>query len=258
MKHLFLLGVAALYGLNVFASTKVCVDHAKKTVTLSAHYYFYGNKASHTLAKPCVEEINRLFNNGLKIQLNKDGIWRKVIVKVGYSIKSEEEAAKLAASNAETKNNFVRIDVPPKGSRVTVSEHGLNSNNGYFIVANGLGQSTTCTHEFAHGLGLNHLPDPCDWRGKGVPPIMAPRGCKVDKQYQYVSDAITAPKGSTLNPAHRQVKSYEVSAINLGDLPYSWESNDKECAEQGHVAYKIYNRDGSKYDPRNLLQKWGL
>ena len=253
MKHIGLFAIAAsFFSFAAFASTKVCVDHRKNTVTLSAHYYFYGKQAKASKVNPCVAEINRLFNTGMKIQLNREGPWRKVIVKVTHDIVSEHQATQIAALNFEHKKNFVRVDTPPKGSRVTVSEHGLNSNYGYFIVSNGLGESTTCSHEFAHGLGLNHLPEPCDYRGKGVPPIMAARGCAVDKKYQYDPKAVAGANGGTINPSFRQVHASEISDINLGDLKYSWVSQEIECAGQGTLAHKMYNVDGSTYQPGGL------
>jgi hypothetical protein len=250
MKQFLVLSiVAGLFSFASFASTRVCVDHRKNTVTLSAHYVFYGKQAKAAQVNPCVAEINRLFNTGIEIQFNKSGPWKKVIVKVTHEVMTEQNAAQAATLNYEHKNNFVRVDTPPKGSRVTVSEHGLDSNYGYFIVSNGLGESTTCSHEFAHGLGLNHLPDPCDYRGKGVPPIMAARGCAVDKKYQYDPKARAGAQGGTVNPEFRQVHAYEISNINLGDLDYQWVSKDVECAGQGHLVRKIYNLDGSTYIP---------
>lgn len=253
MKHLgSLVVLATIFSFAASASSKVCVDHGKKTVTISAHYYFYGDEATPLKVKPCVDEINRLFNNGSQIQLNRDGIWRKIIVKVTHDVVPISQAVQLATFNFDPKFNFVRIDTPTKGSRVTVSEHGLNSNYGYFIVSNGLGESTTCTHEFAHGLGLNHLPDPCDWRGKGAPPIMAPRGCKVDKKYQYDPAAKAGDEGGTINPSFRKVQAKEFSAINMGDLPFEWVSGNTECAGQGRVTHKMYNKDGSTFQPGGL------
>lgn len=213
---------------------------------------FYGDAANASRVNPCVAEINRLFNTGMQIQLNKDGVWRKVIVKVTHDIVTTYQAEQVNTFNYEQKNNFVRIDNPTKGSQISVSEHALNSNYGYFIVSNGLGESTTCSHEFAHGLGLDHLPEPCDYRGKGVPPIMAARGCAVDKKYQYDPKARAGAKGGTINPSFRQVSAKEISKINLGDLNYKWITSDIECAGQGVVGHKMYNKDGSTYKPGSL------
>lgn len=246
---------AALMTFNALASTEVCIDHKRKVITLSAHYYFYGWEATADTAKKCVDEINRQFNNGHRIMLNKQGEWLNVSVKVTHSVVDENSAATLSASNYDPKINFVRIDTPTKGSRVTVSEHGLSSNYGYFITKNGLGNSTTCTHEFAHGLGLVHI-DPCDWRGKGVPPIMAARGCLVDSKFQYNPSVKAGAIGGTINPSTRQVHSKEFSLINMGDLDYKWVTQNKECASQGKSSKRIYNRDGSTYLATSPFVPW--
>lgn len=250
MKHKGLVGLfLSLLSMGALASSEVCVDHRKNTVTISADYYFYGNYARANQVSPCAAEINRMFNRGLMVQLNKSGSWKKLIVKVRPFIVTEQQASNIAVMNHQTKNNFVRIDIPTKGSRVVISEHGLRSNFGYFIVDNDLGTSTTCSHEFAHGLGLKHVGEPCDWRGKGVPPIMANRGCLVDKKFQYNPKAKAGKDGGTVNPIHRQVLASEISKIKMGDLSYSWKTADIECASQGTVANNLFHRDGQRYRP---------
>ena len=79
MKHFLVLSMAAtLFSFAAIASTEVCVNHRKNTVTLKAHYLFYGKEAKAERVNPCVAEINRLFNNGMEIQFNKEGfLWRR-------------------------------------------------------------------------------------------------------------------------------------------------------------------------------------
>ena len=214
-----------------------------------AHYKFYGDGAKEEVVKACVNEINSMFNDKFKLQLNKNGAWRRVVTKISYKVISEADAKAFSLSNLDPKNNVVRIDTPSRGSRVDISEHGLNNNYGYFISVNGLGSSTTCTHEFGHGIGLQHLPEPCNWEGKGVPPIMAPRGCAVDRQYQYDPFVQPGRKGGSLNPKFRQLHPSEISAINFGDLDFKWVSPSKECATKGRALNKIYNKDGTFYLP---------
>lgn len=252
MKQKSLFGLlVTLLSMGAMGSSEVCIDHGKNTVTISADYYFYGNYAKSNQVNPCASEINRMFNTGLMVQLNKRGTWKKLVVKVKPYIVTEAQAINLALNNKNTKNNFVRIDVPTKGSRVNISEHGLRSNFGYFIVENDLGTSTTCTHEFAHGLGLQHVGEPCDWRGKGVPPIMANRGCFVDKKYQYNPKAKAGKAGGTINPIHRQVLASEISKIKLGDLSFQWVTPEKECASQGTATNVLFHKDGSRYMAEN-------
>lgn len=227
------------------ASTRVCVDHTKKTVTLSANYFFYGGYAVPEQVNPCVREINRMFNNVANVQINGRGEWMKVIFDVRGKIVSEEEAISIASKNTNTRTNLVRVDIPSKGSKFIMSEHSINGNHGYFVATNDLGSSTTCAHEFAHGLGLKHI-DPCDWRGKGVPPIMAGRGCLVDKKYQYNPIAKAGSNGGTVDPTKRRVSLAEIASIDMGELDFSWVSPTIECASQGTVSNTIYKRDGNK------------
>lgn len=235
---------------SAFASSEVCIDNWKNELTLSAHYYVYGDDATADIAADCIAEINKQFNRKHKILLNKTGDWLDIKVNVTHTLVSEKVASTVAAANVDPKVNFIRIDNPTAGSRVTVSEHGLGSNYGYFIIQNGLGYSTTCTHEFAHGLGLDHI-NPLDWRGKGVPPIMAARGTKVDKEFQYNPRAIAGAAGGTINPNKRQVHTSEFTLINMGDLKYRWTGIKTECAKQGKVVRKMYRKDGSMYNAKN-------
>lgn len=256
MKHLILVSLSAIFlSAASFASSEICVNHSKKIITIYAHYFFYGNEATQTGTRNCVNEINRMFNNGTRIQLNKSGDWLKVVTKVTHSVVTEKKAAQISAGNTSTRYNFVRIDTPPKSSGTDISEHGLNSNFGYFLTENGLGTSTTCTHEFAHGLGLDHIA-PLDWRGKGVPPIMAARGTKVDAKYQYDPKAKIGQDGATVNPSFRVVLSREFRDINMGDLNFKWVSQNTECAQQGRIAQRIYRKDGSYYKPSSSTYSW--
>jgi len=258
MRHIHLLALASsMMTLTVFASSEVCIDHAKNEIQINAHYIFYGSEARTETARPCIDEINRMVNIGAQIQLNKKGLWRTLVAKVTHSILPESDVAGFALSNTNPKYNIVRLDNPTDKSRVDVSEHSLNGNSGYFIVANKLGASTTCTHEFGHGLGLNH-PVPCDFRGKGVPPVMANRGCYVDQQFQYDTTVRAGLKGGTINPNSRKLHYKEIQALNFGDLDFKWVSQDKECALQGHAQNRIYHRDGTSYTRSQLksMESW--
>ncbi|MBA2404758.1 MAG: hypothetical protein H0V66_08305 [Bdellovibrionales bacterium] len=249
MRHSLKLLFFFLVCLEAQGSAQICIDHAKNEVQINAHYIFYGDEATNTRATACINEINKLYNNSSQIQLNKTGPWRKIVAKVSFALLSEFYVTQFSNLNSDPKVNFVRIDNPTKDSRVIISEHGLGGNYGYFIVANGLGSSTTCTHEFAHGLGLNHVKNKnktdCDWRGKGVPPIMAARGCWVDPKFQYDPKVKAGTKGGTINPVHRRVHSSEMSALNLGDLDYRWVSQNKECANIGKAENKVYKKSGA-------------
>lgn len=251
MRRLIIAGFATfLVATQAFSSAEVCINHETNVLEVRAHYFFYGNQAWHKYAKPCIDEINRIFNEGDRsIQLNKTGAWRKLRFNVTYEImkeKNDEDAVlRKIYYNINPKYNYARIDQPPKGASVYVSEHALKGNTGYFDIRNGLGDSTTCAHEFGHGLGLEH-PEPCDFRGKGVPPVMGNRGCLVDAKFQYNPKARAGGEGGTVNPVHRRMTNSEFQQLNLGDLDYRFRTQNLECAKLGRARNTMYDGKGNK------------
>lgn len=249
MRRFLIAGFSTLLvATQAFSSAEVCINHDTNVVEVRAHYLFYGAQAWHKYAKPCIDEINRIFNDGNRqIQLNKTGAWRKLKFNVTYEImedKNDEDAIlRKIYYNTNPKYNYARIDQPPKGAKVYVSEHALKGNTGYFDIRNGLGTSTTCAHEFGHGLGLEH-PEPCDFRGKGVPPVMGNRGCLVDSQYQYNPKARAGAQGGTVNPVHRRMTDKEFQQLNLGDLDYRFRNQKLECAKLGKAGNTMYDSKG--------------
>jgi hypothetical protein len=240
-----LLVSTVVVSMPAMGSAEICIDHLKDKIHINAHYYFYGDEATSAVASPCIAEINRMFNLGHKIQLRKEGSFKDIVTKVTYSIISEEDALELAQGNTSSKKNFVRIGNVTSVPNGDISRHGLKSNWGFFVVQNNLGQSTTCSHEFAHGLGLDHSTTGFDWRGKGVPPIMAPRGSLVDKIYQRDPNAKAGAAGGTLDPKHRQIHVQEYTNLKLGALDYSWRLQEKECADLGSAQNIIFKSNGT-------------
>lgn len=228
---------------QAFASAVVCIDHRRDEVIVRAHYIYYGPYARQAPAKACTDEINYLFNNGTQIQFNKKGKFRNLKFKVTHEVLNYAETLIRAADNDSPIINFGRIDLPSKGSKTDVSFHTLGSNSAYFHVGNNLGKSTTCAHEFGHGLGLDHTPGH-DFRGDGTPPIMAERGSIVDPQFQYDQFANPGKPGGTVNPVHRKVSQKEIQDLNLGDLDYRWVTPNLECAPLGKPYNQIYNNNG--------------
>ncbi len=68
-------------------------------------------------------------------------------------------------------------------------------------------------------LGLEH-PLNLDYRGKGIPRIMYPRGTLVDAQYQYDPSKPAGEKGGTMHPMYRKVFAEDVAALRLEKLRF--------------------------------------
>ena len=117
----------------------------------------------------------------------------------------------LAPNNRDFRNNFVRIE---KSNHITRSMMGfvIGDNSGHWITTDDLGISTTASHEFGHALGLPH-PKKLDYRGEGVPPLMAPRGTFVDAEYQWYTHVKAGEHGGTMNAKHRKVSEEEISLV---------------------------------------------
>ena len=120
--------------------------------------------------------------------------------------------------NTNSKNNYLRIKEYSANDISFVD--GLNSNTGYFKLANLLNNSTTAAHEFGHTLGLDH-PEILDIRGSGVPGIMYPRGSLVDPRFQYDPNIAAGQKGGTINPFHRKVLQQDIDNLQLHKLNFS-------------------------------------
>ncbi len=230
---------------QVMAGSEICIDKAKDTITVSSHYYFYGNYAKSIYTRPCVAEINRMFNSSHMMKLRGTDTWRKVIFKVTGSIVSPSQAADLMRHHStDTRYNFVRIE---KHGKASISMHSLNGNSGVFKTGDGLGLSTTCAHEYGHGLGIDH-PTKAEFSGKGVPPLMAARGAIVERKYQYNPLARPGTSGGTVNPLHRRLNSEELSRANFGALDFRPAGPNKECAQQG--------REAVTYGEDNTVKDW--
>lgn len=96
---------------------------------------------------------------------------------------------------------------------------GLGCNTGYFKLENLYKGSTTAAHEYGHTLGLEH-PSDLDYRGKGVPGIMYPRGTLVDPEYQYEPDKPAGAKGGALHPMYRKVRKEDIGLLKIEHLDF--------------------------------------
>jgi len=176
-------------------------------VVVSANLIFYGSQATNKNAQAIAKEIQSLYNTA-RATITINGKQYNVKFNITSQVVSASVAAILAQNNTDIKNNFIRVE--NQGATIR-SEMELGGNAGYFVTSDKLGQSTTASHEFGHGLGLPHSPE--NQIGQGQPDIMAARGTLVDPKFQYASNAKPGAPGGTLNPFLRAVLQKNVSDV---------------------------------------------
>ena len=210
------------------------LDKANKTVTVKSNIVFYGADGSAALATKAAANIQSQWNaaNG---KTTIDGVEYSVKFEVTGTYNSSLTASDITG-NTDIKNNYIKM----VASGIAVSYmDGVGSNTGEFLVSNvNDPNSTTETHEFGHGFGLDH-PTDLDLRTKALPggaigpqlpadppSIMYPRGTAVDAQYTYdPSKGATAGTPSvnatnTMNPTTRKVTQTDIKNLGLDKLTY--------------------------------------
>jgi len=179
-------------------------------VIVSANLIFYGSQATPKTAQAITNEIQTLYN-AVGATVSSNGKNYDVKFNVTFQVVSEKQAQQLASGNTDIKNNFVEISESNEMGR---SFMDLGGNSGSFVTTDNLGTSTTASHEYGHGLGLEHSSS--DQRGKGQPDIMAARGTLVDPKFQYNPSARANSPGGTINPALRKVTQQNIQDIFRG------------------------------------------
>lgn len=198
---------------------EVEINPANHTVTIHSHIITYGNAANEKVTELIREEIESMWNEP------KGTIYiKRIAFTVRFAIKAVckpliEEEDVLA--NTDPRNNYFRIEEYAHGNISFVD--GLGCNTGYFKLENLYAGSTTAAHEYGHTLGLEHPVD-CDYRRRGVPRIMYPRGTLVDPQFQYDPSMPAGVTGGTMHPKYRKVFAADIADLQLERL---WFSNDK-------------------------------
>ncbi|MFZ4714194.1 MAG: hypothetical protein ACOYL6_10795 [Bacteriovoracaceae bacterium] len=239
--------LTALFTSLAWSSGLACIDPASGNITVFAHYYFYGTFAQDQYTRPCIDEVNRMFNKQFQVMLQSNPPMRKVNFQLTFVESRLSDAYSFAHVNNTPLFNFIRLEKRQPDTKEINSFAILNGNSGVFLIDNDLGTSTTCAHELSHGFGLTHYENQkgeCDFRGKGVPGIMAARGCLVDAKYQYDPKVAPGLPGGSVNPIHRQVLSSDIKELKLGSLKYDISFKGYQCAPLGKADNYIYNQLG--------------
>lgn len=213
------------------------INREEKKINVSARLFFYGNHASTELGQAICDEISLMYNDADAIVSLEDGEY-SVFFDIKFAVVEGTDIVDLAKFNRDHRNNFIRIEEKNHAERSFMG-FGLGDNVGHWLISDNLGKSTTAAHEFGHGLGLDH-PKDVDLRGRGIPPIMAPRGTLVDAQYQWAPTAIAGEFGGTLQPLHRRVKEEEVLQI-FDNLTFTKENMYKI----GHLSNILFDQIGN-------------
>ena len=211
------------------------VDKKNKTITVTSNITFYGADGSSALATKAAASIQSQWNaaNG---KTTIDGVEYSVKFVVTGSYDNSITASDISA-NTDIKNNYVKL-VTSDPAGVSYMD-GAGSNTGVFVISNvNDANSTTETHEFGHGFGLDH-PTDLDLRTKPLPAgvvgpqpladapgIMYPRGTAVDAQYTYdpskgaTAGTPGAGATNTMNPTTRKVNQADINNLGLNKLTY--------------------------------------
>lgn len=185
-------------------------------LTIISHIITYGAAATAQLAEQIRLEIETMWNEpNVTVQIAK----QQYLVRFRISAEYDQHITELdVLQNVDPRNNYFRIEEYARGNISFVD--GLGCNTGYFKLENLYPGSTTVAHEYGHTLGLDH-PRNTDYRGRGVPGIMYPRGTLVDPKYQYDPSKPAGVTGGTMHPMYRKVLPQDITNLNLHKLVFS-------------------------------------
>ena len=213
------------------------VEIDSHTIIISSHIITYGNAADENITESIRSEIETMWNEP-RATINIKGNIFIVSFHITAELKPSINEIEIY-SNTNPRNNYFRIEEYARGNISFVDDIGCNS--GYFKLENLYVGSTTAAHEYGHTIGLDH-PANLDYRGKGIPRIMYPRGTLVDPQFQYDPSKPAGVTGGTMHPMYRKVFAEDIAALKLERLRFK---NEKAMlGEFTNVFHYTHKEDG--------------
>ena len=219
--------IALLFSVQAFGSAIVQLDSNRNLITVHGEIIFYGAQASEEIAQKAANEVQTYWNAGSNTEPATPylttmikGKSYQVVFEITHKVVSEQVANEMMQSNPSPELTFIKIlqGVTANGDRSYMTS--LGSNQGVWYLSDDIGKSTTTAHEFGHGLGLDH-PIEEDWRGRGQPSIMCPRGTVVDAFYQWNPAAPAGAAGGTISPYKRKLIQWDINNLQFSVLEYS-------------------------------------
>jgi hypothetical protein len=191
------------------------VEYHNEHLLIHSHIITYGNCADTAITEMIRDEIETMWNEPGSL-INMHGESLKIVFRITAELSPAITQTTINENN-DPRNNYFRIEELVHGKISFVD--GVGSNSGYFKLENLYKGSTTAAHEYGHTLGLAH-PHDLDYRGKGVPGIMYPRGTWVNAEFQYniYATAGDSDNGGTMHPKYRKVLKQDIEHLKLDKL----------------------------------------